>query len=165
MLEICLSLKRKLQCKPHPKQVHDPKTRRHQKGNQRTRSGPLEHSNIQGSKRHTRKSLSFNSKLKGAIDISDPIIHEIVLDGSNSQSNRGSKDPEGSYRTRRPATPSITTHPVDDYNEANVSSHTRMSVQMDSDGPSMLTCYKCGEKLKNLIAVEAHHISEHSGND
>ncbi|KAJ1434847.1 Zinc finger C2H2-type [Sesbania bispinosa] len=139
MLEVCFSLKRTLQCKSHPKQVHDPKTSRHKKSNQRTKG----------------------------IDISNPISHEIVLDSSNNescrcpQSSSSSKDSEGSHRTRRPATPSRTTNPID-YNEANVSSDTRMWIEMDSDGPSTLICRKCGEKLKNLDAVEAHHISEHS---
>ncbi|KAJ1396594.1 Zinc finger C2H2-type [Sesbania bispinosa] len=139
MLEVCFSLKRTLQCKSNPKQVHDPKTSRHKKSNQRTKG----------------------------IDISNPISHEIVLDSSNNetcrcpQSSSSSKDSEGSHRTRRPATPSRITNPID-YNEANVSSDTKMWIEMDSDDPSSSICRKCGEKLKNLDAVEAHHISEHS---
>ncbi|TKY71580.1 hypothetical protein E2542_SST00312 [Spatholobus suberectus] len=170
MLEVWLSLKKTLQCKPHPNQVHDPRTIRQQKGNQRKKSGNLESSNtkdfIQGSKRHSKNPLSF----KGDIDITSPITHEIVLDTSNNEigrccpcprSNSSSKRSEGSHRTRRSATSSKITYPVD-YNDANVSSNTRTLVQMDSDGCSTLTCHKCGEKLKNLDAVEAHHISEHS---
>ncbi|XP_020234027.1 uncharacterized protein LOC109814091 [Cajanus cajan] len=170
MLEVWLSLKKTLQCKPHPNQVHDPKTIRLQKGNQRTKSGNLESSNtkdfIQGSKRHLKNQPSF----KGDIDITHPITHEIVLDRSNSkicrccpcpQSSSDSKGSEGSHRTGRLATSSKITKSLD-YNEASVSSNTRMLVQMDSDGFSTLTCHKCGEKLKNLDAVEAHHISEHS---
>jgi hypothetical protein len=31
---------------------------------------------------------------------------------------------------------------------------------MDSyDGPSILMCYKSGDKMKNLNAVETHHIT------
>ncbi|RDY05315.1 hypothetical protein CR513_10862, partial [Mucuna pruriens] len=170
MLEVWLSLKKTLQCKPHPNQVHDPKTIRQQKGNQRTKSGNLESSNtkdfIQGSKRLLKNPLSF----KGDIDITSPITHEIVLDSLNNEicrcypcprSNIGNKGSEGSRRTRRSATSSKITYPVD-YNEGNVSSNTRTLVKIDSDGCSTLICYKCGEKLKNFDAVEAHHISEHS---
>ncbi|KAG4960567.1 hypothetical protein JHK87_037200 [Glycine soja] len=172
MLEAWLSLKKTLQCKPQPNQVHDPKTTRQQKGNQRTKLSNLESSNtkdfIQGSKRHLKKSLSY----RGDIDITSPITNEIVLDSSNNgtsrccpcpQSNSGNKASEGSHRTRRSATSSkITMTYHVDYNEANVSSNTSTLVQMDSDGCSTLTCHKCGKKLKNLDAVEAHHISEHS---
>lgn len=175
MLEAWLSLKKTLQCKPQPNQVHDPKTTRQQKGNQRTKLSNLESSNtkdfIQGSKRHLKKSLSY----RGDIDITSPITNEIVLDSSNNgtsrccpcpQSNSGNKASEGSHRTRRSATSSkITMTYHVDYNEANVSSNTSTLVQMDSDGCSTLTCHKCGKKLKNLDAVEAHHISEHSGNN
>ncbi|XP_024632189.1 uncharacterized protein [Medicago truncatula] len=78
-----------------------------------------------------------------------------------------SKDLEGTFRTTRRASASsssrLTNH-VDDYDEENVSSRTRLLVEMDSEDccPSILICYKCGEKLKNLTAVEAHHITEHS---
>jgi len=178
MLEFCVSLKNKLQCKPNPKQVHDPKTIKHQKGknNQRTKSGLLDHSNIiQGSKRYLTNSSSLHQESEGSIEISDPIIHEILHDSSIGQicscraycqCNSGSKDFEGSFRTTRSAsTSSRLTNPVD-YNEENVSSRTRLLVQMDSDdGPSILMCHKCGEKLKNLNDVETHHITEHSGND
>lgn len=175
MLEAWVSLKKTLQCKPQPNQVHDPKITRQQKGNQRTKSSNLESSNtkdfIQGSKGHLKKSLSY----RGDIDITSPITNEIVLDSSNNgtsrccpcpQSNSGNKASEGSHRTRRSATSSkITMTYHVDYNEANVSSNTSTLVQMDSDGCSTLTCHKCGKKLKNLDAVEAHHISEHSGNN
>lgn len=173
MLEAWLSLKKTLQCKPQPNQVHDPKTITQKKGNQRTKLSNLESSNnkdfIQGSKRHSKVPSSF----RGDIDITSPITHDRVLDTSNNeicrccpcpQSSSSSKRLEGSHRTRRLATYSKVTNPVY-YNEANVSSNTRMLVQMDSDGCSTLICNKCGEKLKNLDAVEAHHISEHSGNN
>ncbi|XP_027338114.1 uncharacterized protein LOC113852055 [Abrus precatorius] len=174
MLEVWLSLKRTLQCKPHPNQIHDPKTSKNQKSNHRTKSGKLESSNIKdfihGSKRYSKTPPSSNPKPKGSIDIINPITHEIVLDSSNSnicrcypcpQSNSSSKGSEGSHRTRRTAASSRTTNHVD-YNEANASSNSRMLVQMDPDGSSIMICHKCGEKLKNLDAVEAHHISEHS---
>jgi hypothetical protein len=156
------SLKNKLQCKPNPKEVHDPKKIRHQKG-------LLDHSNIiQGSKRYLTNSSSFYEESEGSIDISDPIINEILYDSSSlSQCNSGIKDWEGSFRTtKRVSTSSRLINHVDDYNEENVSSKTRLFVQVDSDdGPSILMCYKCGEKLKNLNAVETHHITQHSGND
>ena len=180
MHEVLLSLKRTLQCKPHQKEVHDPKVSRYQRSTQRTKSGEVERSNIkgfiQGSKKHSEKQLSFNPKPKGGIDINGNITHEIVFDSSNSetkvfrccpcpQSKSSSKGSEGSHRTtRRPATPSRITHHVD-YNEGNISSNTSMLVQMNFNAPSNLICHKCGEKLKNLDAVEAHNISEHSGND
>ncbi|CAJ1961460.1 unnamed protein product [Sphenostylis stenocarpa] len=167
MFEAWLSLKKTLQCKPHPNQVHDPKTIRQQKGNQRTKLASLEISNtkdfIQESKRHSKNSLGF----KGDIDITGPITHEITLNSSNHETSRSFPCPQStssnkaSHRTRRSATSSRITFPVD-YNEANVSSNTRTLVQMDSDGCSTLTCHKCGERLKNVDAVEAHHISHHS---
>ncbi|KAK2393371.1 zinc finger (C2H2 type) family protein [Trifolium repens] len=115
------SLKNKLQCKPNRKEVYDPKKIRHQKG----------------SKRYLTNSSSFYEESEGSIDISDPIINEILYDSSSlSQCNSGIKDWEGSFRTTK---------------------------RVDSDdGPSILMCYKCGEKLKNLNAVETHHINEHS---
>lgn len=173
MLEVWLSLKRRFQCKPHPKEFHDPKASQHQRNAQRTKSGKLEGSTIkgfiQGIKKHSEKPQSFKPKTKGVIDITNPITHEIFLDSSNSeikicrccpcsQSNSSSKSSEGPHRTTRPSTPSSIVHHVD-YNEE------RMSIQMESVDPSILICHKCGEKLKNLVAVEAHHISEHSGND
>lgn len=166
MLEFCVSLKNKLQCKPNKKHVYDPKTIKHQKGknNQRTKSGLLDHSNIiQGSKRFLTNSSSLYQESEGSIEISDPIIHEILHDSSIGQiCSSGRKDFEGSFRTTRSAsTSSWLTNPVD-YNEENVSSRTRLLVQMDSDdGPSILICHKCGEKLKNLNDVETHHITEH----
>jgi hypothetical protein len=146
------SLKNKLRCKPNRKEVHDPKKIRHQKG----------------SKRYLTNSSSFYEESEGSIDISDPIINEILYDSSSlSQCNSGIKDWEGSFRTtKRVSTSSRLINHVDDYNEENVSSKTRLFVQVDSDdGPSILMCYKCGEKLKNLNAVETHHITQHSGND
>jgi len=167
MFEAWLSLKKTLQCKPQPNHVHDPNIIRQQKGNQKTKLGNLESSNtkdfIQGSKRHSKNPLSF----KGEIDITGPIIDEITLDSSNRETSRRFSCPQSnssnkaSLRTRRSATSSRIAYPVD-HNEANVSSNL---VQMDSDGCSSLTCHKCGEKLKNLVAVEAHHISHHSGNN
>lgn len=150
VLEICLSFKRKLQCKPQPKQVHDPKTFRHQKddtNNQRRKSGLLEHSNIQGIIQGSKRYFS-SRKPEGNIDISDPIIDGVLTRRASASSS------------------SRLTNHVDDYDEENVSSRTRLMVEMDSDDcrPSMLICYTCGEKLKNLNAVEAHHITEHSGN-
>jgi hypothetical protein len=146
------SLKNKLQCKPNRKEVYDPKKIRHQKG----------------SKRYLTNSSSFYEESEGSIDISDPIINEILYDSSSlSQCNSGIKDWEGSFRTtKRVSTSSRLINHVDDYNEENASSKTRLFVQVDSDdGPSILMCYKCGEKLKNLNAVETHHITQHSGND
>ncbi|KAK7302155.1 hypothetical protein RJT34_13036 [Clitoria ternatea] len=176
MLEVWLSLKRTIQCKPHPNQVHHPKAIRHKKSNQGTKSGELEclttkdFNFIQGSKRHSKNPPSFNPKPKRGINITSPITHEIDLDSPNNEicrccpcppSNSGSKGLEGSHRRRRVATSSRITNPID-YNEANVSSNTSMLVQMDFDGSPTLICNKCGEKLKNPSAVEAHHISEHS---
>ncbi|KAK7328025.1 hypothetical protein VNO77_22119 [Canavalia gladiata] len=164
MLEAWLSLKRTLQCKPHLNQVHDPKTR-NQISNQKTKSGNLERSNtkdlVQGSKRYSKKPPSSNPKPKGGINILHISNNEICACCPCPQSNSGSRGSEGSHRTRRSATSSRITNPLD-YNEANVSPNTRMLVQMDSDGSSTLICHKCGEKLKNLDAVEAHQISEHS---
>ncbi|KAL2341995.1 hypothetical protein Fmac_009935 [Flemingia macrophylla] len=164
MLEVWLSLKKTLQCKPDPNQVHDPKTItiRQQKGNQRTKSGNLESSNtkdsIQGSKRHSKNQPSF----KGDIDITHPITHEIVLiDSSNSEICPCCPRPQSSSDSKTRITSSKMTNSLD-YNEANVSSNRRMLLQMDSDGFSTLICHTCGEKLKNLDSVEAHHISEHS---
>ncbi|CAJ2648811.1 unnamed protein product [Trifolium pratense] len=151
------SLINKLQCKPNPKEVHDPKKIRHQK------KGLLDHSNIiQGSKRFLTNSSSFCQESEGSLNISDPIIND---SSSLSHCNSGIKDWEGSFRTtRRVSTSSRLTNHVDGYNEENVSSKTSLFVQVDSDdnGPSILMCYKCGEKLKNLNAVETHHITEHS---
>ncbi|XP_061370106.1 uncharacterized protein LOC133312845 [Gastrolobium bilobum] len=148
MLEVWPSLKRTLQCKPNSKEVHDPNASRHQKSNQITKFGKLERSNIkgfiQGTKRNSEKQLSFNPKPKGGIDITNPIIHDIVLDSPNSeikifrccpcpQSNSGSEGSEGPHRRRRrSATPSRTINPVD-YNEPYVCSNTRMLDQMDSE--------------------------------
>jgi len=177
MLQICVSLKNKLQCKPNKKHVHDPKIIRHQKGKniQKTKSGLLDHSNIiQGSKRFLTNSSSLYQESEGSIEISYPIIHEILHDSSIGQicscraycqCKSGSKDFEGSFRTTRRALTSSRLTNLVDCNE-NVSSRTRLLVQMDSDdGPSILMCHKCGEKLKNLNDVETHHITEHSGND
>jgi len=170
MFEAWLSLKKTLQCKPHPNHVHDPKTIRQQKGNQRTKLGNLENSNtkdfIQGSKRHSKNPLSF----KGDIEITGPIIDEITLDSSNHETSRRFPCPQSnssnkaSRRTRRSETSSRIAYPLD-HNEANVPSNTRTLVQMDSDVFSSLTCDKCGEKLKNPVAVEAHNVSNHSGNN
>ncbi|XP_027933223.1 uncharacterized protein LOC114188783 [Vigna unguiculata] len=167
MFEAWLSLKKTLQCKPHPNHVHDPKTIRQQKGNQRTKLGNLENSNtkdfIQGSKRHSKNPLSF----KGDIEITGPIIDEITLDSSNHETSRRFPCPQSnssnkaSRRTRRSETSSRIAYPLD-HNEANVPSNTRTLVQMDSDVFSSLTCDKCGEKLKNPVAVEAHNVSNHS---
>ncbi|KAE9591808.1 hypothetical protein Lal_00038949 [Lupinus albus] len=159
MFEVWLSLKKRLQCKPHPKQVHDP---RQSNNAQRTKSGKVEGSNIKGfiqtSKKQLEKLGSFKAKPKGGIEITSPIItHDIFLHSSNGeikicpccpQTNKGSD-----YRRKMSYTPSRIVHNVD-YNEGNMC--------MDYDGPSILTCDKCGEKLKNHVAVEAHHISEHS---
>ncbi|OIV91608.1 hypothetical protein TanjilG_09020 [Lupinus angustifolius] len=161
MFEFCLSLKRRLQCKPHPKQVHDPKQSNNNA--QRTKSGKFEGSNIKdfikASKKQIEKLGSFKAKPKGGIEITSPITHEIFLDSEVKicpccpcpQTNKGL---EGSHRRTRSYTPSRIVHNVD-YNEGNMSKDYY-------DGPSILTCDKCGEKLKNHVAVEAHHISEHS---
>jgi hypothetical protein len=110
------SLKNKLQCKPNPKEVHDPKKIRHQKG----------------SKRYLTNSSSFYEESEGSIDISDPIINEILYDSSSlSQCNSGIKDWEGSFRTtKRVSTSSRLINHVDDYNEENASSKTRLFVQV-----------------------------------
>ncbi|XP_061370107.1 uncharacterized protein LOC133312847 [Gastrolobium bilobum] len=145
-------LKRTLVCKSHPKQVDDAEASRHQNSNHRTKSDKLKRSNIigfiRGSNRHLKiVPQCFTPKHEVGIDISDPITPEIVHDSPNSD-----------IRVRR----CFSCHRRNSGSEGSEDPHTRLIVQMESDGSSILICHKCGEKLKELDAVEAHHISEHS---
>ncbi|CAK8530417.1 unnamed protein product [Lathyrus sativus] len=103
MLEIYLSLKNKLRCKPNSKQVHDPK----RFNDQRTKSDLHDHSNIiQGSRRYLINSSSFYR-----------------------ESERSIMDFEGSFRTvTRVSTSSRFTYPDDDY----ITEHSVTKVEEDS---------------------------------
>ncbi|KAK7246646.1 hypothetical protein RIF29_41516 [Crotalaria pallida] len=79
-------------------------------------------------------------------------VHDPKASKHQRSAQRTKSGSDGLHRTRS-CTHSRIVHHVD-YNEGNMS--------MDSDGSSILTCDKCGEKLKNHAAIEAHHISEHS---
>ncbi|KAF7822457.1 PolyADP-ribose polymerase [Senna tora] len=143
--EVWLSLKRSFQCKPRPSEIHDPNKDKQQRNAQ-------------------RKDNNLN-----------PITHEIVVDASNGQVRfcpccpfPQSKSMEGPNKSKRPSKPSRETHfHVDAHNECNMSSRPnipqRALLQIDnSNDPSILSCEKCGEKLKKLDANEAHSISAHS---
>lgn len=173
--EIWLSLKRSLQCKPRSSEVRDPKgLSKHQRSAQRKES--------QGNKKNSDKLENCSPKSKGNIRDNNlnTVTHEIVLDVSNRevrfcpccpfpQSGKGSKSVEGPQKSKGRNTPSRETHHVDACSECNISSWpstpSRVLLHTEySNDPSILSCEKCGQKLKNLDAIEAHHVSEHSGN-
>lgn len=174
-----LSLKRSLNCKPNPSEVHDPNSSTHRSSQRNSNSKDF----IQGrSKNHSEKPRSCSPiTSQRTNDILNPITHEIVLDSSNNGgfricrccpcplSDRGGKEVDGPQRSRRPTIASSSsrkTHHAD-CNECNLfSSNPKVLVQTgssSSNDPAILICHKCGEKLKCVDAVEAHHVSQHSG--
>lgn len=43
-------------------------------------------------------------------------------------------------------------------------SDPKSSLGIDGNGPSAVTCHKCGEQFGKWQALEAHHLSKHAGN-
>ena len=167
MSDLCLSLKRSL-CKLQPSEVSDPRGSRHKRETQRKGF-------VRGSKRLPDTPRSYSPKSKGDGDNLNPITQVIILDNSNGKTelchccpcpsgDRGGESVERPQKSRRPVTPTRKSN-HGDCSECDGSSNQRVILQADSNIPSALICNKCGEKLKKLGSVEAHNISEHSGND
>ena len=165
MSDLCLSLKRSL-CKLQPSEVSDPRGSRHKRETQRKGF-------VRGSKRPPDKPRSCSPKSKG--DGDNPVTQVIILDNPNGKtelchccpcpsSDRVVKSVVQPQKSRRPVTPTRKSN-HGDCSECDGSSNRRVILQADSNIPSALICNKCGEKLKKLDSVEAHNISEHSGND
>ncbi|KAI4364674.1 hypothetical protein MLD38_020732 [Melastoma candidum] len=41
----------------------------------------------------------------------------------------------------------------------------RVSLDVDANGISSITCHKCGDQFSKMDAAEAHHLSRHAGNE
>ncbi|XP_028796047.1 uncharacterized protein LOC114751559 [Neltuma alba] len=165
-----LSLKRSIHCKPSPSEVHEPEATI-------PKRIPQKNSNSMDCFQRTSNMLcekpNSGSLIKSlrSSDILNPITHKVVLDMSlngfricrccRSPSSKGARGPHESASPT--ITPSKKTHHVD-CNECNISSsNSRVSMQTDSNNNNNnLVCLKCGEKLKFVDAVEAHHVSQHS---
>lgn len=147
---------------------------------------------IHGSKRHIDKPPSCSPRSLGSIDFLNPITHEVVLSDAMCElkitgigGNGGGNDGSTFVDTLKPGTPGPGRHEIVPHYHPKrshslsrkingdssicgggngMSSKPRGYLEADSDGAPTLICKRCGEKFKNLAAIEAHHLSNHAGN-
>ncbi|OIW08295.1 hypothetical protein TanjilG_02971 [Lupinus angustifolius] len=145
MPTVWFSLKKSLQCKSEPSDVHDPKSRKHLSTILTKRGGRSGCSRsianlkdvIHGSKRHIEKPPDCSPRSIGSSEFLNPITHEVILsnsrcelkitgyggfqegvsngDGSNSNNANGSSSGSTFVGTLRPGTPGPGGHPTMHY--------------------------------------------------
>lgn len=199
MPTVWFALKRSLQCKTEPSDVHDPKSRSHLSAILTRKTGRSGCSRsianlkdvIHGSKRHLEKPTSYSPRSIGSSEFLNPITHEVILSNSRCElkitgfggSNEGGGGGGSTFvGTLRPGTPGPGGQHALQYNpcravstpprkspgfvserESLAAVASRVSSQeVDSHGPSTVTCHKCGEQFAKWEAAEAHHLSKHA---
>ncbi|KAF8409465.1 hypothetical protein HHK36_005541 [Tetracentron sinense] len=93
MPTVWFSLKRSLQCKPEPSEVHDPRARKHLSTILTKKTGRSGCSRsisnlkdvIHGSKRHIEKPPSASPRSIGSSEFLNPITHEVILSNSKCE--------------------------------------------------------------------------------
>lgn len=173
------SLKR-FRCKSELSDVHDPKgSSSETREPSSCRSGcsaPITKF-IHGSKRHVDKAPIGNPRSsRSSVDILNPVTHQIVFTESKfklliNTKSRDHGSGKGGSGASDPSDCQTETEPV--YNGRRSFSLSRMilgeppnlgsrrtSLDAESRG---FVCPKCGEKLKKLDALEAHHLTRHTG--
>uniref|UniRef100_A0A7N0TYD3 C2H2-type domain-containing protein n=1 Tax=Kalanchoe fedtschenkoi TaxID=63787 RepID=A0A7N0TYD3_KALFE len=184
------SIKKSLQCKTDPLDVHDPKARTThlraiatkrpstKSGCSRTISNLRDV--IHGSKRHVEKPVSCSPRSIQSSEFLNPIAHEVILSGSGCELKISGYGGDQDHHKDQNSTNGGATvgksvsrrqnlfelvkagGDADTGSRIGPKSNRRRPAEMRLDENGGCSCHKCGEKFTKWEALEAHHLSRHA---
>ncbi|CAM8947033.1 unnamed protein product [Rhodiola kirilowii] len=167
------SLKKSLQCKTDPSDVHDPKgtkklsaisTKRPSTKSGCSRTISNLRDVIHGSKRHFEKPVPCSPRSIQSSEFLNPIAHEVILGDSGCELKiSGYDDKAGKSVSRRQNLVGfgLVAAGGEEFG-IGAKLNRRRPVEMRFDEDGGCACHKCGEKFSKSEALEAHHLSKHA---